>query len=1251
MTLSTEEVINIVIDDEKYTKHVNSHSLPSDAKVRIFEIPKSSFTAFRLSYASPVELSLSSKVVLLGGVPEHWYQAQTDSFKRELLKAKTPKVRGRVDKLTKYGLRAVYNSENFEEEISSDPCSKEGQDIEEPHFPDVSGQTPGKIKHSATSNSDGFRRLKRNTQQSPFIQAVDFYQTPSFSRRGKLKASSKTSGDIPTIASLNKGPLRKVLTQIDECEESSPDHNLPDRSLNEDKGQNDALSEKSSGRLRRPSTSISSGKSDHDSHQDRQLLDQLYREQELNEIEMNKLLNGVPPSLNQDTQSTDTYVSAAAESDDVRESREGDHGSTTSVISSSAGSTLSIADASRPYRPTNSVDNTKHYNLNFNLQDPPSHQKRSIDQTLSTQKHIQDSKEPSVVFMKAMALSKDYKRLSVLKPNPEQISSDQRGKPTESDKNLSPKVHRLKLESFNDKREGMVARVRQGFSRRYGSHSSHLHRDRSGPIVMMDKMLVMVKNAISQRNPIADFSEAEPIDTRVTYRWREYLVVARLTHRNDHPILIQFCHGKHFSHLQRDDERDDGPGNGNTLDFYVSKNCIVGLYNLLDNTIFIEKPDDKLNSHTLEELYGVKDSDLSTLRFYILKCRTLASTSKWYDFLQNVTGMPPISNKISLRVPEANVLFTVHLNKDALERLDQIEVRERKTLKISCLPRGYCVFQIPILRYLSVTVDEKLRAAGYSEVVKRWEGINVNLGCNFRHYDMINWCPGYQGTSLRSLSALFQSHVLEFRPYTYYGRKLNLTDGSTLLEPAAVEGFLLKLTNYKGLDKNVLGKPYLKPAYFFTSENLLFTMGSIKSTPPVPLELLISATDQSDEEKVNTSLKDLPEVYEQNPYPLDLESHIEWLKDKLDEEVFALNDYYAFKCFNRRIIQILKSEGLLDMTDIEEVYQGSITDIQSHEINYQIYNQARSTFWKVEKSLNETAQSLIFIQTKDRRIMKLLAPNQTVCKEWVTRLRALVKYWKEKQESDFRKLWSTKVQNIKNLKIDEVEEANINGRTPKWMTERGVTDPSIYNINALAVLRPILHRGVLHQKPKKHSVFSKYWVVLIPGFLILYRYFRKSKTGYVKSSIDHVHHMTIPIEECYVYSGTLTELDLIDRDKTFDEFNPGSHSLPRIYDDGWTSSETETSRCFTLWFGKKKILSKSSRNLREQSGQNNSPQISDLKNEPASGNLQNPNMIKMVKQLGVSGRSMVFMARSRQERDIWVLSLHYELERLMNYSR
>lgn len=1264
MTLTTEEIVDILIDDEKYVRHVNTHLLSNDAQVRILEIPKSSFTAFRLSYASPVELSLSSKVVLLGGIPAGWYQAQKDTIRRGPSKSKTSEIQGRVNRLTRYGLKAVYNSEKIVEERIPGQFFEDGQYDRGANSSSYDGEANRGPKHSSTCVSDGKLQSNKDKQKLVFSPTVNLHQVPLRYGKDKRVGFGKSSEDLPMASPPDKEILGWFLGQIgkedvgdeqtDVNHEGGKKHGFSAENVIDGYEQSRTASWESSSNFRKRFNGTFSGEEVVVPHRDQQQnVDQLYREQERNEVEMDKLLNGVASPQNQESGSTDTYVSAASEVKEARRFGKRDHKSTNPANSSPGISTLSDADVPRQLDPSDGADDKRQNNLNFRQRSHLSHRDGLSVDTLDTQKSAQGLRKSAKVLKKPKTLSKSYKRLSLIPPKPEADPFDGSGKPVESDKSSIPKVHKYNLESFNDKREGIGTRLRKSFSKRYGSYSSYVRPDRMGPIVLMDKILVLVKDAVSQRNPIREFSEAEPIDTRIACRWREYLVVARLTNRDDHPVLIQFCHHKHFSHFHSNtchcNEHGDDPGSGNTLDFYLNKNCIVGVYSILDKTLFVEKPDDKLDYHTLEELYDLKNSRLSTLKFYIFRCSTLASTSKWYDFLQSVVGVSTIHNKISLKVPEAGVSFTLRLNRDVLERLTQAEAREEHTLKISYLPRGYHVFQIPILRYISVAVNEKLREAGYEKVVKEWEGANVNLGCNFRHYDLINWCSGQQGTFIRSMCALFQSYVLEFRPYTYYGRSLILPDGSSMTEPSPVEGFLIRLTNSKGLDRGILGKPYLKPAYFFTSENLLFRMGSNTSTPPVPLELLMCAKNRFDVDQINLKLNGLPDVYEQNPYPLDLESHIEWLKGNLNDDMFAFRDYYAFKCFSRRITQILKSESLVDMTEIEDVYQGTEDDIKSHEINYKVYDHTRSIFWEVDRSLNETAQSIIFIRIKEGCIIKLLALNPTISREWVGRLKALVQYWKEKQTSDLKKLWGIKMQNINNLKIEEVEEANINGRTPKWVTQRGVTDPSLYNVNALSVLRPILQRGVLYHKPKKHSVFSKYWVVLIPGFLILYHSFRRSKTGYAKSSVDHTHYMTIPIEECYVYSGTLTELDLLNRDRTFDEFNPGSHSLPRIYDDGWSSSETETSRCFTLWFGKKKVLSKSSRNLQKDPDHgNNSPHIPDLKNEPAGSNEQNPNMIRMLGQLGVSGNSMVFMARSRQERDLWVLPLYYELERLKN---
>ncbi|AQZ11736.1 SPO71 (YDR104C) [Zygosaccharomyces parabailii] len=1247
MTLTTKEIISIVFNDDQYIQHVNSHSLGENAHWKVIEIPRSSFTAFRLSYASPIELSLSSKTVLLGGIPSQWYHAQRNSIRNCLGKMKNSKLREKIGKESDYGIRAIYHEDKSALEQPLGESSKDTQRSTNCRKSSVTGprQNPKEFRHASTTTvKDRICSLENKSQTSPFLPAIDFYRIASPGERPLLQREGYTSGDLPTVPLESTNVLRNWLTRNKDREDNAQD--TAERSGKDDNHtikNGDTSFDSSVEGLGAPYDNLRefSGLKDRE-----KTLDQLYKEQEQNEKEMNRLLNTTNAywdETKKDGQSDETYVSVISDPSDVKETER----SAVPAASTTLPYTDPTISANEDAKVFESFNDRVNQSISFGIPLHLKGQKALIDDALESGLNDAQSTKRRVVFLKALASSKDFKKLSVLAPEPEKVPLSKVESHTRHERSSNYKLHGRRLKSANVKTKGIFSKFKQRASKKCGTYySSHGHSDRKGPVLMMDKMLVMVKTAVNQRNPILDFSESEPLDTRVADRWREYIVIARQTNQPDRPILLQFCrHSSWHKNLQEQD-----PGSGNSLDFYLDKSCVVGLYSILDKTIFIEKPDDKYFDHYLGELHEFDDHDLSPLKFYILRCSTLMSSGKWNDFLRSAIGIKSMPSRISLRVPEAGVAFSVHFTQQLTRELEQMEIQERSILKIACLPRGYRVFQVPIIRYLLATVYDKLKDAGFTDVIKGWEKANVVMGVNFRHYDLINWCPGHQSHSLRSTCSLFQPHLLEFRPYAYCGRKLKLASGATVLEQTPIEGFLLRLTNQEGSDKDFLGNPHLIPTYFFTSENLLFSMAFAESTPPVPLELLISASDSLDPTALGDRLNEIPQVFEQNPYPLDLNSHIEWLNGTLDQEKFILNDFFAFKCFNRRIIQIIKSEAVIDLTEIGDIYQGSVTEVNSHELTYKSYALARSTFWRNEISVPETAKSIIILRHKNGLFLKLLAPNAAIGKEWVVRLKQLVFYWKEKQISELHKLWSTKMRNITNLQIEEEQEANVNGRTPKWVTDRGVTDPTIYNVNALAVLRPMLHKGILYQKPKKHAVFSKYMVVLVPGFLILYHSYRRSKTGFAKNSFDHRHYMTVPIEHCYVYSGTLTELDLLDRSRDFDELNPGTHALPRIYSDGWASSETETSRCFTLWFGKKRFLSRSSKNLQsEKDYQNEIPKMSDLKSEPQGGNTHNPNMLKMIRQLGVSGRSMVFMARSRQERDLWVLSLFYEMERLKNF--
>lgn len=1254
MTLTARQVVDIVFDEEKYVRIVSPNSLPENDEVKVFTIPRYSFTAFRMSYASPIELSLCSKVSLLGGIPTQWYQEQRSGLWNAISKVGFRSLQKNTKKLTNDGYRSIYRRRPGKNDLNSHGVDEmsisEGKTtsrLKSKQFAEISHQDEG----LATSNG----KVKKET-------------FPSRRRiRKYLQMRSKTLAAVPSIASRESSTAIEGIRRRRLMRKGHTVARLPDNSTQASTSQNVMYNARDNSPdmegLRRSMTEFNVAD---DSHERKPQYDFPRNGNVSRDEDVSEFSRSDAASTCDETHSESSYAGSIPESTPSREARDNNDDykdyynysrlrspqlrssqsdSSQEIITTDKTSTSETTPVyfGKSAAVSSESDAAKNPSVRFDFQSPTD--RYSV---LYTDPRDSLSKSPNkklpIVSLKTTSTSCTAEHMQILEPEPDQIGNCQ----ADSHRRLlatEPRAVRIASNVSGTALGKLRTGVADLLGIDYSVPTPLPKRIKCGRIILMEKMLVMVKTAVNKKDTVLNFSVSESIDTRISERWKEYIVVARSTGRTDPPILLQFYHNRRIpKRLKHSKEKT--VVYQNHLDFYVDKNCLAGLYSTLDKTIYIQRPDDKRsNSH--DEGVDSDDNSSGPLRIYILRCRTLCSSGKWHDFLQKTLGMKTIPEKVSLRVPEADVSLNVALTKKLIDELFSLEAKESEKLKVCILPRGYRVFQYPLIRYITVAVFEELKRAGLMEVLKRWEKANMILGCNFKHYDMIQWCPGHRSNLLRGTYALFKSHILEYRPYVHCPRAVINDDGGTLVEPQPVEGFLIRLTNRYGLEKNAVRKYCLKPSYFFTSDNLLFFMASFKATPPLPLEALFDdATCKKDIEGANRILQNLPEVYEQDPYPLDLNSHIKWLNDKLGDSEFDSKDLYAFKCFNRRIVQILKSEGLLDMSLIKEVHQGTLVDIQGCEIKYQVFNAAKKSFWQMDnETIDDTAASVIFIVTISGLVLKLLAPNPTVCKEWVARLRQLVNYWKAKQLSDTEKMWHLKIQNLMNLKISEEEESNISENSPKWLTDRGVTNPTIYNVNALSVLRPLLHKGILYQKPKRHATFCKYLVVLLPRFLMLYNCFNRSTTGFAKAVIDYNHYLTIPIEDCYIYSGATTEPDLLKRDRTFDELNPGSHTLPRAYGDGWRSTENETSRCFTLWFGKKRAMYLKKRT--DEVG------ITDADNQPMTENERdqknfekNPNLIHMASRLGVSGKSMVFMARSRQERDLWVLSIYYELERL-----
>ena len=169
--------------------------------------------------------------------------------------------------------------------------------------------------------------------------------------------------------------------------------------------------------------------------------------------------------------------------------------------------------------------------------------------------------------------------------------------------------------------------------------------------------------------------------------------------------------------------------------------------------------------------------------------------------------------------------------------------------------------------------------------------------------------------------------------------------------------------------------------------------------------------------------------------------------------------------------------------------------------------------------------------------------------------------------------------------------------------------------------------GVLYRKPKRHATFRRCAVILCHGRFLIFHGTLRQRSGKEVRHIQHERHTSIDLRNCYIYSGLVTEGDLLYQNQGFDGNHPGHHALPRVYlEDGWTSTDEDTMTCFVIWQPQSRSLFRSS----------DDDQLGDKTRKG----------LRFVSRLGVPGRGIVFKTRSRAERDHWVMSISLEIDRL-----
>ncbi|KAI5779234.1 Pleckstrin homology domain-containing protein [Geopyxis carbonaria] len=763
------------------------------------------------------------------------------------------------------------------------------------------------------------------------------------------------------------------------------------------------------------------------------------------------------------------------------------------------------------------------------------------------------------------------------------VESGSSARPTTEQKRVSTNKDRISggLVRFNtavdarerDKRlqQKLADLSRTRTIRRGGRRLSHI-RKREGEIIKMESMLVRVETVQTSQIP-EDYDENEnlKIQTRLVDKWREYVVVCREGADDNVPMTLRLYKSRTIPAVDK-----VHVSSRSTREIPLNpKTTKVNVYSSLDKTLVVWLP--------------FKNATL----IYIMRPRCSSASVEWYTFLSTSLGERRLQS-LQIAVPDLSLTLRID---NPFERLEQ------KLRPESCIDDATRAKEERDVakNLMSMSMEMLEGVKEWADIIEHWSK-NERMGLAWRRYDRLEWIHGANEHRMHGSIAMQKTHELELRPKIHYPTEVSI-DGEKLKEPPPVEGFLVRLTSGEGKQERFGRRTFQKRMYFTTHDQYLCFCRPARALPPAPPSKFKNGRIPTPDEIA----EDMPLIYSVTPYQLDGRSEIEWLSNNTPEGI-DIKDKEAYEEAERKVNTLLKAEGFVDLCKVTEV----------RIVRPRIFSIGQSMSEQEVAEIDDTSFELAL---DNGLVLKLQSYCSQTRDEWVLRLADLVKYWKMREIEDLAIVRRTRATNLAQLNVDEEMESIMGQYARKWEVSRTVASSELYNVCGLSSCRAITMSGVLYRKPRRHSTFRRYNVILCHGELIVFHNSCRGSTGKEYPTVYQERHVSLSLTDCYIYSGLVTESDLLYQNQTFDSNSPGRHTLPRIYPDGYTSYDEDTMTCFVLWHGTRRSLF----TTKDDEGKT---------------------IRHRVPQLGTKGRAIVFKARSRLERDTWVMSIAMEIDRL-----
>ena len=529
-----------------------------------------------------------------------------------------------------------------------------------------------------------------------------------------------------------------------------------------------------------------------------------------------------------------------------------------------------------------------------------------------------------------------------------------------------------------------------------------------GEIVKAEKMLVRVDHTMQEVPKDYDESEGNKVESTAVDKWREFVVVCRKnTHSDECEFVIQMCKSRVISGVENDQKLKKAAH----LIPMNRRSTRVNLFSTLDKTIVMWAPWKK------------------GTRIYILKPQSAASGVEWYTFLQSSLGWRRTKG-LQVNVPDLDVSLEIENPFGQLEQIRRSETMSGKD-GAAIVQKTFEAEQAAATGIIQQSMKMLEENSEWENVVSIWLK-HEKMGLAWKKYDRLEWVHGANEQKMYGTLAMQKTHELELRPKQHYPTSVSHGHQESRIEPAAVEGFLIRLTTQKGQHSR-LGKKYFNRMYFYTHNQYLCFCKPGKADPP--------ASPQNSPRP----LSEIPLIYAVDPFPI-YENDIEWLV-KGTPTSRQRHDQLAYSEAERKINTLLVAEGFVNLCHVVE-----FRNVQEPQAEARTQNTEQQAPAPKAANAHENDFELVF---KNGLVLRLRSFNAATKQEWTTRLTAIAEYWKVRTAADMNAYKVVRQANFERLKLDEEMESFIGQAAKKWEVSRSVASPELFNMCGISSCRAI----------------------------------------------------------------------------------------------------------------------------------------------------------------------------------------------------